>query len=1140
MAFRALLLAYVLGGLTFVPLLIAAIVIPAWYLLPRAASAELTAHEQQEQQEQHADNNKGKERAEEKAASLGKLSGDAAASGTYAVLRRYDFQAALTALDGRQNSSAGVKGGSGGEGLTGTESAGGTAAESVYQSVYRSVFVGSKSTSSTTSLLQDPDGDSSLSRRKLPPANLLYIVLRHGHLMLYDSPAQVEVKHVLSLAHHEVSLQAGPHNEGLCEESQILEADLFTKRTAIVLTPVELPQGAMQAAAPTSAKPFYLFAASNIDKEDFYHALLSNRVRPPTPRALDPDALIKLQSSLHSSSLTAESRAIDALIGRLFLALHRVPSLSGFVRAKLEKKLNRIQKPAFIPSLLVQSINLGDAGPVFSNLRLRDLNIDGEMTLAADVKYNGRLSVTLLAVAKLDLGTRFKVRTVDLALKTIVQRISGTMLLRIKPPPSNRIWFCFENVPELDVRVEPVVSERKITYGFVLRAIEERLRTAFKEGLVKPNWDDIPMPFSDTVGTCARGGLWSDPGAPDVHAQLRPDDTLAKRNENSISLPDLVPDLADGASTGVDAHPTLNTAKVRHSSTMPPELSSDRSPRPPRPLRTPSVSSSPITAVDGQNVEPVRGDDASLRAQPSRKLWRPKGSTEIPVQKDALAGLRELQSRAEQLTAPTAAELDGQISARSSQEGACRSYPTSVADEDCSASGQFNDPSSTTGSGTPTPSTRSTVSIQSTAASSESDVQSQSRKAYILAATVNATTAAKNWSWNALQRNRGGISRPEKRQDVGAQQPIGRGMPLPPPGQPLPGPQKGIWGGAGALRRRAVPSTGTPPKPSEQQSRSKGNAQAVVQRVSSSASEEALSATEEEFQPWQENSGLSQPNVHDVPISESGSDTMPSRQVGIHDATTAESGKPSNVAAYGSHLSLADDDLRSRKIPPPLPARPNQILPVNKANSSRRQSRSRAFSTSTSDSPDAGIATAPALRIPETEVSAVANEISKTKSSGRLSSLQPSPTSHDILAANHPVVTAETKNNGYFASERLDAHVHMTEGSSSKAAPQLNPVESGTRIGGEHDETAAKRSKGDYELSQDVRPDRESDYKALLANGRSEEAKQLLVKEGDDEALATVLLKMRERAPAAGTDNSTAAQHKSSDSVGFSDGWPGH
>lgn len=1139
MAFRALLLAYLLGGLTFVPLLIAAIVIPAWYLLPRAASAEPTAHEQQEQQEQQADHNKGKERAEEKAASLGKLSGDTAASGTYAVLRRYDFQAALTALDGRQNSSAGVKGGSVGEGLTGTESVGGTAAESVYQSVYRSVFVGSKSTSSTTSLLQDPDGDSSFSRRKLPPANLLYIVLRHGHLMLYDSPAQVEVKHVLSLAHHDVSLQAGPHNEGLCEQSQILEADLFTKRTAIVLTPVELPQGAMQAAAPTSAKPFYLFAATNIDKEDFYHALLSNRVRPPTPRALDPEALIKLQSSLHSSSLTAESRAIDALIGRLFLALHRVPSLSGFVRAKLEKKLNRIQKPAFIPSLLVQSINLGDAGPVFSNLRLRDLNIDGEMTLAADAKYNGRLSVTLLAVAKLDLGTRFKVRTVDLALKTIVQRISGTMLLRIKPPPSNRIWFCFENVPELDVRVEPVVSERKITYGFVLRAIEERLRTAFKEGLVKPNWDDIPMPFSDTVGTCARGGLWSDPGAPDVHAQLRADDPLAKRKENSISLPDLVPDLADGASTGVDALPTLNTAKVRHSSTMPPESFSDRSPRPPRPLRTPSVSSSPITAVDGQNVEPVRGDGASLRAQPSRKLWRPKGSTDIPVQKDALAGLRELQSRAELLMAPTAAELDGQISARSSQEGACRSCPTSVADEECSASGQFNDPSSTTGSGTPTPSTRSTVSIPSTAASSESDVQSQSRKAYILAATVNVTTAAKNWSWNALQRNRGGISRPERRQDVGAQQPIGRGMPLPPPGQPLPGPQKGIWGGAGALRRRPVPSMGTPPKPAEQQSRSKGNALAEVQRVSSSASEEALSATEE-FQPWQENSGLSQPNVHDVPISESGSDAMPSRQGGIHDATTAESGEPSNVAAYGSHSSLTDDDLQSPKIPPPLPARPNQILPVNKANSSRKQSRSRTSSISTSDSPDVGIATAPALRIPETEVSAVANEISKTKSSGRLSSLQPSPTSHDILAANQPVATAETKSNGYFASEQLDAHVHMTEESSSKAAPQPNLVELATAIGGEHDETPAKRSGGDYELSQDVRPDRESDHKVLLANGRFEEAKQPLVKQGDDEALATVLLKMRERAPAAGADNSAAAQHKTSDSVGFSDGWPGH
>ncbi|KAF2214515.1 hypothetical protein CERZMDRAFT_28695, partial [Cercospora zeae-maydis SCOH1-5] len=409
MTVRALLYAYVIGGLTFIPLLVAAIVIPAWYLLPRAEQGKSSG-----QREGERDDEDTKTRG--KGPHARSFSGDAAASGTFAVLRRYDFQAALTALNGRNNSTTSVGGNTISDGLAPAEGVGNASSESVYQSMYRTVFTGNKNNGSTSSLLHDADGQDATAGRKPVPANLLYIVLRHGHLMLYDSPAQVEVKHVLSLAHHKVSLQAGRDGDEDCMEANIMEADIFTKRTAIVLTPVELPAGALQTPSQSQAKPFYLFTATNIDKEDFYHALMSHRAHPPTPKALEPDALIKLQSALHSSSLTPETRALDALIGRIFLAIHRTDSLNSVVRGKLEKKLNRIQKPAFIPSLLVHSIELGDAGPVFSNLKLRELNIDGEMVLSADMKYNGGLSVTLLAVAKLDLGTRFKVRTVDLAL----------------------------------------------------------------------------------------------------------------------------------------------------------------------------------------------------------------------------------------------------------------------------------------------------------------------------------------------------------------------------------------------------------------------------------------------------------------------------------------------------------------------------------------------------------------------------------------------------------------------------------------------------------------------------------------------------------------------------------------------------
>lgn len=579
MTFRAYLFTYLLGGLTFIPLLIAAILLPAWYLQPRVTNIgqAKAVHDSE------ADAHSAAKEQDEKSKSR-ETTHDAAASGTFAVLRKYDFPAAIAAISARNSAGSNQTSDGGVAGDHGSNTTG----ESVYQSMYRSVFVGNKNNNSTSSLLQNEDTqDGPANRKRATPANVLYIVLRHGHLMLYESPAQVEVKHVLSLAQYSVSLQAGNNDDEDGMERHILESDLFIKRTSIVLTPRELPNGALQAPAQTPARPFYLFSATNIEKEDFYHALLSTRKKPPTPRPLDAEALIKLQSLLHSSSLTSEDRALDAIIGRVFLSLHKTDVLRNFVRGKIEKKLARIQKPSFIPSLRVQSIDLGDAGPVFSNLKLRDLNISGEMTVEANVKYNGGLSLTLFAVAKLDLGPRFKARTVDLVLKTSLHRINGSMLLKVKPPPSNRMWFCFDAVPDMEVRVEPVVSERKITYGFVLRAIEERVRTAICEGLVRPNWDDIPMPFSDTRGHIVRGGLWSDEGRTDDEQGALSTGHALKDSEKTTSMPSLAKqDAVDAAVSTGHSVSEVNLARLRHASTMP--IDSDvlstpeKSPRPPK------------------------------------------------------------------------------------------------------------------------------------------------------------------------------------------------------------------------------------------------------------------------------------------------------------------------------------------------------------------------------------------------------------------------------------------------------------------------------------------------------------------------------------------------------------------------------
>lgn len=994
MGLRTLALTYVVGGLTFLPVLLVATLAVAWYLLPTSDDAK--EHGRKNDASRQASQERGQQAKEKR--ERHESVGETAASGTFAVLRQYDFAAAVGALNARNNNNnnqASAGGGAGAAGGGGDGAAGDglpPAGESVYQSMYRSVFAGSKNASASSLLDADDVQHASPGRRKPVPAHIMYIVLRHGHLMLYDSPAQVEVKHVISLAHHKVTLQAGKHGADEVDERQILESDLYVRRTAIVLTPVELPHGALQqSSALKPPKPFYLFAASTIEKEDFYHALLSSRDQPPIPRPIESDALIKLQSALHSSALTPETRALNALLGRIFLGVHRTDVLVDLVRGKIEKKLARIQKPTFIPVLQIRSLDLGDAGPILSNLKMRDLNISGDMTLSADVRYSGALSITLLAVAKLDLGQRFKTRTIDLVLKATLQRIQGHMLLRVKPPPSNRIWFTFETMPDLEIRVEPVVSERKITYGFVLRAIEERVRTAFAEGLVKPNWDDVPMPLQDTRGSHARGGIWSDEGEED-HAELRRSDSvrMVDRSSRTMSTPDLVSEQDTGISSGISSNSDAHLTKLRHSSTMPinngrslarppgagqpssvePESKSASTPRPPKPLRSSSITSpSPIVAMDEQTVEPVRADDESLRPAAQKKLWRTRGS--LPPgqsQKGALDELRDLRDRAEQQSArpSTLATDDGEDAPRRLEQSAGGDILGADL-ESPRHDPHSEEPDFSTSNSPRTFSLRSTNSTRSTAPSTDSSAslprsqQLQQKKTTILAAAGAATNAARTWGWNTYQKNKTAYQQRQARQsqsNIVPNEPMGRGQPLPPPGMPLPGPQKGIWPGVGSMRRKPV---GAPPLPTRRPGSSDS---ADSKRSTHKVTEESSGVRdgEDEFGIWQENPGAAAsaaPTSGAVPNIAATEDSHSEELLDL------------SVDPDSSHKQQQEyerDQEKAKKAPPPLPTRPHE-----RSNGRQPDFDGNLEESSTSTSAE-DISEAPGLRVPESEARAIAAE----------------------------------------------------------------------------------------------------------------------------------------------------------------------
>ncbi|KAM9425882.1 testis-expressed protein 2 [Pholidichthys leucotaenia] len=82
-----------------------------------------------------------------------------------------------------------------------------------------------------------------------------------------------------------------------------------------------------------------------------------------------------------------------------------------------------------------------------------------------------------------------------LLLTVEVQELSGTLVVNIPPPPTDRIWYSFCVPPKLDLRVHPKLGEREVTFCHVTEWIEKKLQDEFQKVLVMPNMDDIYFPL---------------------------------------------------------------------------------------------------------------------------------------------------------------------------------------------------------------------------------------------------------------------------------------------------------------------------------------------------------------------------------------------------------------------------------------------------------------------------------------------------------------------------------------------------------------------------------------------------------------------------------------------------------------------
>ena len=330
-------------------------------------------------------------------------------------------------------------------------------------------------------LKENPAG---LVRQK--PKEVLYLVLKGSSLFMYENEDMTVCNGVAAVDDCEIDIYPPILNR----------EEYFLKEFPIRIL-------SRQGSVMSRSNQIYLYFPSATDKEDWFVNLcrasnFDKKWRRDVPQFMAASTaayMSKLIRNVKSPSLDQSTQWLNALIGRIFYNVHLSTPMEEMMKAKFKRKTARMKRPFFVGDITLMGVEFGTAVPMISNPQLHSMNEDGEILFSCDLLYSGGFRLQIATNVKVENPLyKNKSLVVDLVLSVLVKKVSGRVLFRTKPPPSDRLWYGFYTLPQLDLEMEPVVSSKAVKWSLITQLIQKRIHEMCMENIVLPNMDDLLLP----------------------------------------------------------------------------------------------------------------------------------------------------------------------------------------------------------------------------------------------------------------------------------------------------------------------------------------------------------------------------------------------------------------------------------------------------------------------------------------------------------------------------------------------------------------------------------------------------------------------------------------------------------------------